>query len=172
MPLPTTDAQASHQTGGPVYVRNTHTGPTVLSADLNGRDSVEWAGAGDPSGDDVKLVPETVVNTVPFRKALQTGLLRLETEDAVQESILLQNKAWNRRRTENAEQALKHLDKEADQPIVSVSESDSSVSDSGASTFDTSLTTSNPSENEKLLQMATGQTIREQERENMERGRE
>jgi len=91
-----------------VAARNMMPGPTVLSLDLNGRLSVEWMGAKDPDGNDVKYVPEEIVKSVQFKRALRLGILQVEEDPDTY--IDKQSEAWTRRYEQNQADALAAID--------------------------------------------------------------
>lgn len=104
-------------------VRNTLPGPTVISSDPKGTHMVEWAGKDDPMGGDIQPVPEEIVDTVPFHRALQRGILVLEQPEDNPElvaAIEKQNAAWTARTEAAAAQATAAIDQEANNDIVSV----------------------------------------------------
>jgi hypothetical protein len=85
---------------GTVVARNLQDGVTVLSSDIKGTHSVEWGAMGDPDGNDVQYIPEEVVNSVPFKKALARGVIELLVEDSdekVAEALSLQVASFKRR---------------------------------------------------------------------------
>jgi len=104
-------------------VRNALKGPTVISSDPKGTHTVEWAGAGDPMGGDVQPVPAEIVDTVPFHRAIQRGILvveNLEDHPELQATLDRQNAAWKAQAAAAAEQATEAIDQEANNDIVTV----------------------------------------------------
>lgn len=104
-------------------VRNTLPGPTVISSDPKGTHQVEWAGKDDPMGGDVQPVPEEIVNTVPFYRAIQRGILVLENPEDNPEltaTIAKQNSSWAARSEAAAAKATEAIDHDANNDIVSV----------------------------------------------------
>lgn len=105
-------------------VRNTLPGPTVISSDPKGTHQVEWAGKGDPMGGDVQPVPAEIVDTVPFSRAIQRGILILENPEdnpELQASLDRQNAAWKAKSESAAAQATAAIDHEANNDMISVS---------------------------------------------------
>ncbi len=84
-------------------VRNMMPGPTVLGLDINGRLSVEWMGAKDPDGKDVQYVPEEILKSVQFRRAVERGILQVEDDPSA--SIAKQTEAWTRQTQQSEEDA-------------------------------------------------------------------
>jgi len=104
-------------------VRNTLKGPLVLSSDPKGTHMVEWAGAGDPMGDDVQPVPPEILNTVPFYRQIQRGILvveDLEGNEELKAVLDRQNSAWKARTTAADESAAAAIDEQANNDLVSV----------------------------------------------------
>ena len=107
----------------PVYVRNTEDGPTIMSADAKGSQYVEWAGRGDPMGNDVQIVPEDYLQNVNFVRAVQRGILVIDNEEdnpEVVESIKKQNDAWQARRIAAQKASKASLDQEANNDLIAV----------------------------------------------------
>jgi hypothetical protein len=105
-------------------VRNTLKGPTVIASDIKGTVTVEWSGAGDPMGGDIQPVPAEIVDTVPFHRALQRGILVLENPEDNPEldaAIARQNASWKAQAAAVAEAGTEALDPEANNDLVVVS---------------------------------------------------
>lgn len=65
-----------------VAVRNLQDGLTVLTPDAsNPKSYMEWQAKGDPSGGDYQYVSEDVVATPAFAKAIQHGVLAVDTDE-------------------------------------------------------------------------------------------
>lgn len=89
-----------------VMARNLMDGPTVISSDPRGSQYVEWQGSNDPGGGDVQLVPEEIVSSVPFVRAIQRGILVIENPEDnpdLLERIDKQNAAFRNRLTDARE---------------------------------------------------------------------
>jgi hypothetical protein len=81
-----------------VWVRNKQLGPTVFT-DSATKVQIEWAGDGDPSGNDVQQVPIAVLGHVQFMRHLQKGIFTVEGgSDVATEFIARQSAAWQARR--------------------------------------------------------------------------
>lgn len=106
----------------PLLVRNTEPGPVVLSSDPKSTSFVEWAGAGDPSGNDVQPVPDEFRSLVQFNRCVQRGILVIENADDANalDAIQRQNEAWDQRRRTADDSAKETLDPEANQDIVAL----------------------------------------------------
>jgi hypothetical protein len=81
-------------------VQNNQPGPTVLSIDPKGTESVEWQGKGDLNGEDVQPVSEAMQECVAYRKAVRRGVLLELDDDAldfVNDAEERQQRAWEAR---------------------------------------------------------------------------
>lgn len=89
-------------------VQNNQPGPTILAGDSKGSDYIEWAGSGDPSGGDIQPVPDHIVNSVAFNKAIRRGVLTTVNEDdeRVQHALDAQSQSWDARTTMADQKAL------------------------------------------------------------------
>lgn len=104
-----------------VMARNLRPGPTVISSDPRGSQYVEWQGADDPSGGDVQLVPEEIVNSVPFVRAIQRGILTIENAEdnpELLDRIELQNKAFRDRVADARQEAAVAIDRTENRDLV------------------------------------------------------
>lgn len=83
-----------------VMCANQMSGPTVIAADAKRNYEVMFAGKGSPDGEDVQPIPETLLNTIQFRRAISRGVLRvIEGEDhpIVQAALARQTDAFAKR---------------------------------------------------------------------------
>jgi hypothetical protein len=105
-----------------VVARNLQDSITVLASDIKGTHSVEWAAAGDPSGDDIQYIPEEVLESVAFKRALARGVVKL-MEDAsdpeVVEALDKQVAAFKRRQEGAREEAAKLIERPTSRDHVS-----------------------------------------------------
>lgn len=92
-----------------VHVRNLKAGPTVFA---EGSQVVEWAGRGDPSGDDIQSVPFALTKTSAFAKAVRRKMLEQLADDdpALDRSTYLQMQASNERDKTDGEFMAKTMD--------------------------------------------------------------
>jgi len=58
-----------------VMCQNQMSGPTVIAADAKRNYEVVFQGKGDPNGEDVQPIPEALLNTIAFRRAISRGVL-------------------------------------------------------------------------------------------------
>lgn len=85
---------------GSIVARNLMDSVTVLASDVKGTHSVEWAANGDPSGDDIQYIPEAVLESVAFKRALARSVVELmpdESDPEVVEALSRQVDAFRRR---------------------------------------------------------------------------
>lgn len=86
--------------GAPVMCRNMQAGPTVIAADGKRSFEVIFAGAGDPDGEDVQPIPEELLRTPQFAKAIRQGVFTVEEggdNPYVQNALARQGDAFRRR---------------------------------------------------------------------------
>lgn len=106
-----------------VVARNRMDSITVLASDIKGTHSVEWAASGDPAGDDIQYIPEAVLDSVAFKRALARGVVEL-MEDAsdpeVVEALAKQVAAFERRQAGAQEDAQAMIDRPTSRDHVSV----------------------------------------------------
>lgn len=92
----------------PTMVRNTAAGPTVFS-DNNQR--VEWAGANDPAGGDLRPVPESFLDSVQFQEMSARGILVVESADeAIQTALAAHRSEWDQRIERQRQSSIDALD--------------------------------------------------------------
>lgn len=106
-----------------VVARNLQDSITVLASDIKGTHSVEWAAAGDPSGDDIQYIPEEVHESVAFKRALARGVVELmpdASDPAVVEALDKQVAAFKRRQQGAREAAAKAIDRPLSHDHISV----------------------------------------------------
>lgn len=107
----------------PVLVRNTQSGVTVLASDPKGTHFVEWQGANDPSGGDVQIVPQEVVDSVPFARAIQRGILVIENPEdnpEIVNALTKQNQAWRSRNEQALSDITSTIEQTTNNDVVSV----------------------------------------------------
>ena len=104
-----------------IMVRNNQAGPTVLSSDPKGTHYVEWQGVGDPAGGDIQPVPEEIQNIVAFQRCVRRGIFTLlsdEDQGTVDEAMVKQQSAWDKRQSHSQETATEVIDQQANNDIV------------------------------------------------------
>jgi hypothetical protein len=79
-----------------LFVKNTEPGPAVFTTDATRSDGhVVWQGAGDPNGQDIQVVPKSLLSNVQFQRGLQLGIFELVQDPALGEAALAaQQAAW------------------------------------------------------------------------------
>ena len=81
-----------------MYVRNTQPGPTVFD---EGGYEVIWQGKGDPTGEDVQVVPEEMAESFAFQRSLHRGIFEvLESSPETQELLDKAKEVWQRRQAQ------------------------------------------------------------------------
>lgn len=104
----------------PLLVRNMAEGPTVFS-DLSKNIAIEWQGAGNPDGEDLQQVPDSLAEDVNFLKTIQRGVLVIEeAPDALMEAIAKQTAAYERRSSVATANAKDAIDQQAHNDIITV----------------------------------------------------
>lgn len=83
-----------------VMCQNQMPGPTVIAADAKRNYEVVFQGKNDPDGNDVQPIPEALLRTIQFQRAISRGvLLVIEGADhpVVQQALARQTDAFARR---------------------------------------------------------------------------
>lgn len=103
----------------PLLVRNTERNATVFSKQGN---SIVWAAAGDPMGNDLQRVPDALKDDVDFLNSLERGILVIEdaTDTAVMEQIQRQSTVFQARREQAASHVEETIDRRQDRDITQV----------------------------------------------------
>lgn len=105
----------------PVYVQNNQAGPTVLASDPKGTMVVEWAGKGDPTGNDIQPIPEEMLNLPAFTRARARGILTIveDMSDPIAvEALEKQTASWQARMSNAQAQAAASLDQVANNDLL------------------------------------------------------
>lgn len=105
----------------PVRCRNKMGGPTVIASDPKQTFQVQFAGLGDPDGEDYQLIPQEIVNLPSFAKALSQGVLEViegEENDAVKAALAKQSESFWKRAKQETDSALAVLEAPADNDLV------------------------------------------------------
>lgn len=102
----------------PVLVRNSEKGPSVFS-DPSANIAIEWQGAGDPNGEDVQHVPDSLIDNVNFLKALQRGIFVVEeASPEMQERLDKQVRAYQQRRNSTEQAGAEALDRQTERSVA------------------------------------------------------
>lgn len=105
----------------PVVCRNKMAGPTVIASDQKSTHEVIFQGSGDQDGNDVQYVPEEIIKTPQFARAVSQGILEvIQGEDNAAVQLALQNQSdafWRRAKAES-DKAIESLDQPADNDLV------------------------------------------------------
>lgn len=105
-----------------VMARNLMDGPTVISSDIHGTHTIELQGHDDPNGGDVQIVPEELIRTPQFIKAIHRKIIAIENPDenpGLMEAMERQAAAWHRRQHAQADTS-QVLDETPQNDLVSV----------------------------------------------------
>ncbi len=108
---------------GTIVARNLMDGVTVLASDVKGSHSVEWAALGDPSGDDIQFIPNEVLESVAFRRAVSRGIVEVmedESDPDVVSALTRQVAAFKRRQEGAKEDVAVTIEKPTNRDSVSV----------------------------------------------------
>lgn len=101
-----------------VMVRNTKRGLSVF-ADPQNDINLVWEGAGDPSGGDVRAVPDSLLENVNFINAINLGTFAIEEDDAAAwEKIRLQAATVTAKRDVQRAESLAAIDRTANRTIA------------------------------------------------------
>lgn len=106
-----------------IMCANQMLGPTVIAADAKRNYEVVFQGKGHPDGEDVQPIPEALLNTIAFRRAISRGVLKVvEGEDhpVVQQALARQSDAFARRMQQQQMADREVLDSPADADIIVV----------------------------------------------------
>jgi hypothetical protein len=83
-----------------VMCENQMPGPTVIAADAKRNYEIVFGGRGDPDGNDVQPIPEALLRTIAFQRAISRGVLKvIEGADhpVVQQALARQNNSFAKR---------------------------------------------------------------------------
>lgn len=83
-----------------VMCQNQMPGPTVIAADAKRNYEVVFGGKGDPDGNDVQPIPEALLRTIQFQRAISRGVLAvIEGADhpVVQQALARQSDSFARK---------------------------------------------------------------------------
>jgi hypothetical protein len=106
-----------------VMCRNMMDGPTVIAADAKRNYEIIFAGKDDPGGEDIQPIPNALLATPQFQKAIRQGILVVvEGEDnpVVQAALSKQSTTFRDRMAADAMAAREVLDAPSDQDILVV----------------------------------------------------
>jgi hypothetical protein len=109
--------------GAPVLCRNRMSGPTVIASDPKSTHEVIFGGANSPDGSDVQPIPEELLRTPQFAKALKLGVLAVEEgEDNafVANALKAQSDAFWKRNEAEKLTAMESLETPRDDDLVAV----------------------------------------------------
>lgn len=106
---------------GTVTCRNAMDGPTVIAVDAKRNYEIIFAGKDDPQGEDVQVIPEILVRTPQFARAIRQGVLIVEEgEDhpVVQKALTRQSDAFRKKMAADNLAAREVLDSPSDNDLL------------------------------------------------------
>jgi hypothetical protein len=106
-----------------VMCSNQMAGPTIIAGDAHRNYETIFAGKGDPDGNDVQPIPEALLRTIAFQKALRQGiLLVVEGEDhpVVQQAMQRQTDSFRKRMASQDQAARESIDAPSEDDILVV----------------------------------------------------
>lgn len=106
-----------------VMCQNQMSGPTVIAGDAKRNYEVVFQGKGHPDGEDVQPIPEALLRTIQFQRAISRGVLKvIEGADhpVVQQALSRQSDAFAKRMQAQDLAAREVLDAPADNDITVV----------------------------------------------------
>lgn len=109
--------------GYAVMCQNQMSGVTVIAADAKRNYETIFAAKDDPDGNDVQPIPNALLNTIPFRRALSQGILiAVEGADhpVVMQAMSRQSDSFKRRNNAAETAAREVIDAPSDQDILVV----------------------------------------------------
>jgi hypothetical protein len=104
-----------------VMCQNQMAGPTIIAADAKRNYEVVFGGKGDPDGNDVQPIPEALLRTIQFQRAISRGVLVvIEGADhpVVQQALARQSDAFAKRMKAQQVADREVLDAPADNEIT------------------------------------------------------
>lgn len=106
-----------------VMCQNQMSGPTVIAGDAKRNYEVVFQGKGHPDGEDVQPIPDALMRTIAFQRALSRGVLRVvEGQDhpIVVQALARQTDSFARRMQAQDMAAREVIDAPADNEITVV----------------------------------------------------
>lgn len=106
-----------------VMCRNMMSGPTVIASDTKQTHEVIFGGRDDPNGEDLQPIPEGVLKSPAFARAIRQGILQVVSGDdnpVVQAALTRQTDAFARRMSADELRARESLDHKAENDMIAV----------------------------------------------------
>ena len=103
----------------PLLVRNNEPNATIYARDGI---VIRWGVAGDPNGEDVQRVPDSLAEDVDFLRSLDRGILSIDesTDDEIAAKIASQTATFQARRAKAAQATQDSLERRQDKDMVQV----------------------------------------------------
>ena len=105
----------------PVLCRNRTTGPLVLASDYHSTHEVIFSGKDSPDGKDIQPIPEELLRTPQFARAVSMGLLEVEEgkdHEAVRAALSRQTDAYQQRASRDRQESLMAMESPAKDDLV------------------------------------------------------
>ena len=106
-----------------VLCQNMMPGPTVIASDPKQTHEVTFGGKGDPAGEDVQPIPEALMRTPAFRRAIRQGILKVvagEDNPMIQEALRRQTSSFRDRMAADELEARESLEAPAGNDMIAV----------------------------------------------------
>jgi hypothetical protein len=106
-----------------VMCQNQMSGRTVIAADAKRNYEVVWEGKGDPDGNDVQPIPDALLRTIQFQRAISRGVIKvIEGADhpVVRQALARQNDSFAKRMAASDMAAREVIDSPSENDIMVV----------------------------------------------------
>lgn len=106
-----------------VMCQNMMGGPTVIASDPKQTHEVIFQGHNHPDGEDVQPIPEDLMRTPQFRRAIRQGIIRAvsgENNPVIQSALARQSDAFHKRLAADELRAREVLDAPAEDDLIAV----------------------------------------------------
>lgn len=142
-----------------MYVRNTQPGPTVFDEPGSDSQAIIWQGAGDPSGEDMQIVPEEMVESYGFQRCLALGVFVVEeSSEEAREMLDKGREMWARKLARQNDPQLREFQGPKEDVVpLEVTSTPQGTRLSGSLSVETGVSTANP---EKAEAIKTSMPIR------------
>lgn len=103
----------------PVLVRNNEGGPTCYTHKASGT-QLEWAGRGDPDGNDIQEVEDDLLKTSDMSRVMRKGILSRVDDATGQQALRRQTESHVERTKADHEAIVSTIDGSAELPVAQV----------------------------------------------------
>src|SRR4051812_28613586 len=102
-----------------ILVQNHHKGPLVFTDDGPPKVQIEWQGEGDPDGKDLQEAPESLVDSVNFRRLISRGVVTVEqASPEVEARLASQGQSWAKQQAAKTALIEDSMDRQANNDIM------------------------------------------------------